>query len=208
MRATEELLGGLDPEAQARVLARQGHPVSPLDEVRVVDPDLRPVDRDGQTLGEVAIRGATVTPGYLEQPEATREAFRDGWLMTGDLAVWHPDGAIELRDRAKDVIVSGGENISSIEVEQVLCEHPAVLEAAVVAIPDDRWGERPKAFVTLRASSEADADALIEHCRERLAGFKCPVAIEFRDLPRTATGKVRKAELREREWAGMERRIN
>jgi fatty-acyl-CoA synthase len=176
--------------------------------VTVVDPDLRPVDRDGATLGEVAIRGATVTAGYLGQPEATREAFRDGWLMTGDLAVWHSDGAIELRDRAKDVIVSGGENISSIEVEQALCEHPAVLEAAVVAVPDSHWGERPKAFVTLRPAAEADADALIGHCRERLAGFKCPVAIEVTELPRTATGKVRKAELREREWAGMDRRIN
>jgi fatty-acyl-CoA synthase len=203
-----ELLEGLGPDAQSRLLARQGYPLSPVDLLAVVDDDGAPVPRDGRTVGEVVIRGETVTPGYHERPEATAQAFRDGWFRTGDLAVWHGDHAIELRDRAKDVIISGGENISSIEVEQALAAHPAVLEAAVVAVPDERWGERPKGYVTLRPGGRASEQELIAHCRDRLAHFKCPVAIRFGPLPKTATGKILKRELREQEWAGRDRRIN
>jgi fatty-acyl-CoA synthase len=146
--------------------------------------------------------------GYFAQPDATAEAFRGGWFHSGDLGVWHPDGYIELRDRKKDIIISGGENISTIEVEQTLCRHPAVLECAVIGIPDDRWGERPKAFVTLKSGTSATAGELIAFCRERLAHFKCPDAVEFRDLPKTSTGKVQKFVLREREWADQDRRIH
>jgi acyl-CoA synthetase (AMP-forming)/AMP-acid ligase II len=146
--------------------------------------------------------------GYFADDEATEAAFSSGWFHSGDLAVWHPDNAIELRDRGKDVIISGGENISSIEVEQAVCAHPAVLEAAVVAVPHDRWGERPKAFVTLQPGEEVSEQELIAFCGERLAHFKCPDTIAFGPLPKTSTGKVQKFALREPEWAGRERRIN
>jgi fatty-acyl-CoA synthase len=139
--------------------------------------------------------------GYFDDEPATAEAFRGGWFHSGDLAVMHHDGYIELRDRAKDIIISGGENISTIEVEQALVHHPDVLEAAVIAIPDEKWGERPKAFVTLRDGASLDADELIAFSRERLAGFKAPSEIEFGELPKTSTGKVKKYELRERERA-------
>ena len=152
---------------------------------------------DGETLGEVVMRGNNVMTGYFEQPEATAEAFRGGWFHSGDLAVWHPDGYIELRDRKKDIIISGGENISTIEVEQAVAQHPAVLECAVVAIPDEKWGERPKAFVTLKPGAQATEAEIIEHCREHIAHFKCPTAVEFGDLPKTSTGKVQKFVLRE-----------
>ena len=167
-----------------------------------------PVPRDGETMGEVVLRGNTVMAGYLDDAAATAEAFRGGWLHSGDAAVVHADGRIELRDRFKDVIVSGGENISTIEVEQALARHPAVLDCAVVGIPDDHWGERPKAFVELRPGADTQAEELTAFCREQLAGFKCPDRVEFCSLPRTATGKVQKFVLREREWAGRERRIN
>jgi fatty-acyl-CoA synthase len=146
--------------------------------------------------------------GYHDDPEATAEAFRGGWFHSGDLAVMHPDGYIELRDRKKDIIISGGENISTIEVEQALCAHPAVLEAAVIAIPDDYWGEVPKAFVTLKPDQAVSEEELREFCRGWLAHFKCPKTIEFGDLPKTSTGKVQKFVLREREWAGQEKRIH
>jgi fatty-acyl-CoA synthase len=149
-----------------------------------------------------------VMAGYFADDDATETAFRGGWFHSGDLAVWHPDNAIELRDRGKDIIISGGENISSIEVEQAICAHPAVLEAAVVAVPHNRWGERPKAFVTVRPGAEVGEQELIGFCRERLAHFKCPDAIAFGPLPKTSTGKVQKVALREPEWAGRERRIN
>ncbi len=198
----------LPAEERARLLARQGHGYTTAEPVRVVDEDMQDVPRDGATMGEVVMRGNNVMAGYFANEEATQEAFRGGWFHSGDLAVWHPDDAIELRDRGKDVIISGGENISSIEVEQALCAHPAVLEAAVVAIPHERWGERPKAFVTLQPGAEATEDELIAFCRERIARFKAPDAIEFRELPKTSTGKVQKFALREPEWAGHERRIN
>ncbi|HEY7076646.1 MAG TPA: acyl--CoA ligase family protein [Solirubrobacteraceae bacterium] len=199
---------GLPADDRARRLARQGHGYTTADAVRVVDDDMREVPRDGETMGEVVMRGNNVMAGYFANPDATEQAFRGGWFHSGDLAVWHPDGYIELRDRGKDVIISGGENISSIEVEQALCAHPAVLEAAVVAIPHAHWGERPKAFVALKPGAEASEEELVAFCRGRLAHFKCPDAIEFRALPKTSTGKVQKFALREPEWAGHDRRIN
>jgi fatty-acyl-CoA synthase len=192
---------------RARLLARQGQSYPSADPVRVVDADLNDVPRDGETMGEVVMRGNIVMGGYFADEAATADAFRGGWFHSGDLAVWHPDGNIELRDRGKDVIVSGGENISSIEVEQAIVAHPAVLECAVVAIPDERWGERPKAFVTLRDGEAASEAELIAFCRERIAHYKCPDAVEFGPLPKTSTGKVQKVVLREREWAGHEQRI-
>jgi fatty-acyl-CoA synthase len=166
------------------------------------------VPMDAETLGEVVMRGNNVMKGYYEQPEASAEAFRGGWFHSGDLAVWHPDGYIELRDRKKDIIISGGENISTIEVEQAVARHPAVMECAVVAVPDDKWGERPKAFVTLKPGATATAQEIIEFCRSHIAHFKCPAAIEFGDLPKTSTGKVQKFLLRDREWKSKDRRIN
>ena len=154
------------------------------------------------------MRGNNVMKGYFRDQEATGAAFAGGWFHSGDLGVLHPDGYVELRDRAKDVIISGGENISTIEVEQAIVAHPAVLECAVVSIPDDRWGERPKAFVTLKDGAELTGDELDAFLRGRLARFKCPEAVEFGPLPKTSTGKVQKFVLREREWHGRERRIN
>jgi fatty-acyl-CoA synthase len=159
-------------------------------------------------MGEVVMRGNNVMAGYFADPDATATAFRGGWFHSGDLAVWHPDDAIELRDRGKDIIISGGENISTIEVEQVVSRHPAVLECAVVSMPSERWGERPKAFVTLKDGAAVGERELIEFCRGQIAHFKCPDAIDFGPLPKTSTGKVQKFALREREWHGHERRIN
>ena len=175
---------------------------------RVVDEEMRDVPADGRTMGEVVYRGNLIMREYFRQPEATEQAFRGGWFHTGDIAVMHPDGQIELRDRKKDIIISGGENISTIEVEQAVVSHPAALECAVVAIPDDEWGEVPKAFVTLKPGKTATAEELIAHCRGRIAHFKCPKAVEFSELPKTSTGKIQKFVLREREWKGRERRIN
>jgi len=197
------------PEGRARLLARQGVAYLGADPIRVVDDEMRDVPRDGETMGEVVMRGNNVMAGYFADPEATEEAFRGGWFHSGDLGVWHPDGYIELRDRAKDIIISGGENISTIEVEQALVSHPAVLECAVVAMPHEKWGERPKAFVVLRDGTETDPDELIEHVRGRIARFKAPDEIEFVEaLPKTSTGKVQKFVLRELAWAGREKRIN
>jgi fatty-acyl-CoA synthase len=166
------------------------------------------VPSDATTMGELVIQGNTVCAGYFHDASATDEAFRHGWLHTGDLGVRHPDGYIELRDRAKDVIISGGENISTIEVEQVIVRHPAVLEAAVVGVPDDRWGEVPKAFVTLKQGATLSAEELISFCRQQIAHFKAPRTVVFGDLPKTSTGKIQKFVLREGEWAGRQKRIN
>jgi fatty-acyl-CoA synthase len=198
---------GLPIEQQARIKARQGVPPVAVDEVRVMDLDMHDVPADGQTMGEVVVRGNTVMAGYYLDPEGTAAAFRGGWFHTGDLGVLHPDGYVELRDRAKDVIISGGENISTIEVEQVILRHPAVLEVAVVAIPDDRWGEVPKAFVALKPGQATTEDEIVAFCRSQIARFKAPKQVEFGELPKTSTGKVQKYLLREREWAGRERRI-
>ena len=192
---------------RAVLLARQGQAYPSADLVRVVDEGMNDVPRDGETIGEVVMRGNNVMAGYFDDPAATEEAFRGGWFHSGDLAVWHPDGNVELRDRGKDIIISGGENISSIEVEQTIVAHPAVLECAVVAIPHPHWGERPKAFVTLRDDASASAEEIIAFARDRLAHYKCPDAVEFGPLPKTSTGKVQKYVLREKEWAGHETRI-
>jgi fatty-acyl-CoA synthase len=185
-------------EERARLRARQGVAFVTSDPVRVVDTDMNDVPRDGETMGEVVMRGNNVMKGYFADEAATAEAFRGGWFHSGDLAVMHPDGYIEVRDRAKDIIISGGENISTIEVERALVRHPDVLEAAVVAIPDEKWGERPKGFVTLRPGAELTAEELIAFARETLPGFKAPSEIEFGELPKTSTGKVKKYELRAR----------
>jgi fatty-acyl-CoA synthase len=197
----------LPAEQRAKLLARQGQAYPSADLVRVVDPEGRDIPQDGDTMGEVVMRGNNVMSGYFADEAATEKAFRGGWFHSGDLAVWHPDGNIELRDRSKDIIISGGENISSIEVEQTICAHPAVLECAVIGIPHERWGERPKAFVTLNSEAGASADEILAFCRQRLAHYKCPDAIEFGPLPKTSTGKVQKFALREREWTGRETRV-
>jgi len=195
-------------EEQARLLARQGQSQITADLVRVVDDTMNDVPRDGKTIGEVVMRGNIVMKGYYKDPEGTAAAFHGGWFHSGDLGVWHPDGYIELCDRKKDIIISGGENISTIEVEQTVAKHPAVLECAVIAIPDQQWGERPKAFITLKPGQPATEQEIISFCRQHLAHYKCPAAVAFGDLPKTSTGKVQKFVLRELEWTGREKRIN
>jgi fatty-acyl-CoA synthase len=195
----------LPTEDRARFRARQGVSMVTADAVRVVDEEMRDVPRDGETMGEVVMRGNNVTKAYFRDEAATADAFRGGWFHSGDLAVMHPDGYIEIRDRSKDIIISGGENISTIEVERALVRHPDVLEAAVVAMPHEKWGERPKAFVTLRDGASVTEADLIAFARETLPGFKAPDEIEFGELPKTSTGKVKKYELRDlaRHGAGV-----
>ena len=197
----------LDVATRYRMKARQG--ISQLlTDVRVMDEQLHEVPWDGQSVGEIVARGNNVMEGYYKQPEETARAMRGGWFHSGDLAVVHPDGYIEVVDRAKDVIVSGGENISSVEVEAMLYEHPAVLEAAVVGVPDTRWGEVPKALVVLKPQQHVSEADLIGFCREHMAHFKAPKSVEFVEvLPKTATGKVQKFALREPYWAGQSKRI-
>jgi fatty-acyl-CoA synthase len=169
-----------------------------VEAVRVLDAEGRPVPADGATLGEIALRGNTLMKGYLHDPAATAVAFAGGWFHSGDLGVVHPDGYIEIKDRAKDIIISGGENISTVEIEGVLYRHPDVLEAAVVARPDPTWGETPCAFVALKDGARADAEDILAHCRQHLARFKVPRTLVFGPLPKTATGKIQKFMLRER----------
>jgi fatty-acyl-CoA synthase len=198
--AWDEAWDSLDSAERARIKARQGVRYAAEDGVTVMDPiTMREVPRDGNTMGEVMFRGNLVMKGYLKNPKATREAFESGWFHSGDLGVMHEDGYIELRDRSKDIIISGGENISTIEVEGVIIKHPAVANVAVVAKPDEKWGETPCAFVVLKPGVTATADEIIAHCRANLASYKCPRYIVFRDLPMTSTGKVQKFVLRE--WA-------
>ncbi|HSJ96042.1 MAG TPA: AMP-binding protein, partial [Myxococcota bacterium] len=197
----------LDVEARARVMARQGVPYHVATHLRVVDEQMHDVPADAATLGEVVMRGNNVMKGYYRDPDSTEKAFAGGWFHSGDIGVVHPDGYIELRDRKKDIIISGGENISTIEVEHTVVRHPAVLECAVVSMPHEKWGEVPKAFVTLRPGASASEEEIMAFCRERLAHFKCPKAVEFMELPRTSTGKIQKFKLREKEWAGREGRI-
>ena len=185
-------------EERVRLMSRQGVPTVVVDEVRVLDPHSADVPRDGRTMGEIVVRSSTVMAGYLDDPEATDAVLKSEGLHTGDLAVMHPDGYVEIKDRAKDIIISGGENISSVEVEHVLAEHPAVAEAAVVAAPDDRWGEVPVAFVSVRPGVPVTAEELRDFVRGRLAHFKAPREVIVSDLPKTATGKIRKSELRAR----------
>jgi fatty-acyl-CoA synthase len=187
---------------QAKLKARQGVGNAISERVRVIDANGADVPADGATMGEIAIRGNNVMLGYYDDEEATRKAAPDGWFRTGDLGVMFPDGYAALRDRAKDIIISGGENISSIEIEEALATHAAVLEVAVVAAFDEKWGEVPVAFVTLKDGATAGGDELIEHARARLARFKAPKRVIFGPLPKTATGKVQKKALRDRLRAG------
>ncbi len=190
----------LADDERARMMARQGVAYHTLGALRVADPQtMRDVPSDGETIGELLLRGNTVMRGYLKNPAATGEAFAGDWFHTGDLAVRHPDGYVEVKDRAKDIIITGGENVSSLEVEEHLYRHPDVMEAAVVARPDETWGESVCAFVTLKPDTgERDAEAIIEWCRERMAHFKAPRTIVFGELPKTSTGKIQKFTLRER----------
>jgi fatty-acyl-CoA synthase len=193
---------------QARRQARQGVAMIQSDPVRVVDNQMNDVPRDGRTMGEIVMRGNNVMAGYYNDEAATSEAFAGGWMHSGDLGVQHSDGYVELRDRAKDIIISGGENISTVEIEHAAEGHPAVFEVAVIGVPDTKWGERPKAFVVLRPGAEVTEAELIAYLQERIARFKVPQAIEFVEfLPRTSTGKLQKFAMRDKEWAGHSSRI-
>ena len=195
----------LDTEERAALLARQGVGMIQAERLRVVDEEMNDVPADGETMGEIVMRGNNVMKGYFKDEEATAEAFKGGWFHSGDLGVMQSDGYVQLRDRAKDVVVSGGENISTVEVEQALASHDAVLEAAVIGVPDEKYGERPMAFVVLDSGGQADEEELIEHVKSKIARFKAPKAVAFLDeLPKTSTGKVQKFELRERETADSE----
>ena len=191
---------GLSPGERALKIARQGVRYPSVADLMIADPEtMAPVAADGQSIGEAMIRGNAVMKGYLKNPDSTGEAFEGGWLRTGDLAVVHPDGYMEIKDRSKDIIISGGENISSLEIEEVLYRHPAVMEAAVVARPDEWWGETPCAFITLKpGASSTTSDELMQWCRENMAHYKAPKTVLFGPLPKTATGKIQKFELRER----------
>jgi fatty-acyl-CoA synthase len=188
----------LAPDAQAVKKARQGVRYGALEALDVLNPEaMTPVKRDGEMLGEVMMRGNVVMKGYLKNKSSTEKAFAGGWFHTGDLGVMHPDGYIQLKDRSKDIIISGGENISSIEVEDALYKHPAVMAVAVVAKPDDKWGETPCAFIELKPGTQASNDELLQWCRKHLASYKCPRHIVFADIPKTSTGKIQKFKLRE-----------
>ncbi len=183
---------------RAELLARQGVRAPLQDELMVADPEtLRPVPKDGKTMGEIFMRGNLVMKGYLKNPKTTAESFKGGWFHSGDLAVWDEEGYAQIKDRSKDIIISGGENISSLEVESVLFKHPKIMEAAVVAASDEKWGEVPCAFVSLKAGQEMEVDELIAYCREELAGFKIPKKVVFGTIAKTSTGKVQKFLLRE-----------
>ena len=186
-------------EQRADLKARQGVRYPTLQGMMIADTNtMEPVPKDGQSVGEICMRGNTVMKGYLKNPKATEEAFKGGWYHTGDLAVWHEDGYIEIKDRLKDIIISGGENISTIEVESTLYKHPAVLEAAVVARPDEKWGETPCAFITLKPdAADVTEEDIIEFCRGELAKFKVPKTVVFQELPKTSTGKIQKFVLRD-----------
>lgn len=184
-------------EDRARLKARQGVAAPMLEGLMVANPEtLQPVAKDGETMGEIFMRGNLVMKGYLKNPSTTDESFSGGWFHSGDLAVWHPDGYIEIKDRSKDIIISGGENISSIEVEDALYRHPEILEAAVVAKQDEKWGEVPCAFIKLKPGAQVDEAAIIKFCRDNMARFKAPKQVVFGELPKTSTGKIQKYVLR------------
>ncbi len=189
---------GIDGDERAARKARQGVAFPMMEPAAVLDEAGKPVPRDGRMQGEIGLRGNAVMKGYYRNPQATAEAFAPGYFLSGDIAIQHPDGYLQIADRAKDIIISGGENVSSVEVEGVLMHHPAVLLCAVVARPDDKWGEVPCAFVELKDGAEAQEDEIIAFARERLAGFKTPKAVVFGELPKTSTGKIQKFELRRR----------
>lgn len=199
----------LDPESVARMKARQGVASITSLHLAVIDPEtMQPVPHDGRTMGEVMMRGHNVMLGYYKDKEATDFAFRDGWFHSGDLGVLHPDGYLQITDRAGDVIIRGGDKISSIEIEEIIYQHPDVLEVAVVSTPDPVWGEVPKAFVVPKRGRTPTAEEIIEFCRSHHAQFKAPKTVEFGQLPKTATGKTIKAKLRNREWLGLERKVS
>ena len=194
----QEDWAGKDKSTQAQLKGRQGVRYHVLEGLTVVDPEtMKAVPADGETMGEVLMQGNIVMKGYLKNPEETAKAFKGGWFHSGDLGVLHPDGYIELKDRSKDIIISGGENISSVEIENVLYQHEAILEAAVVARPDEKWGETPCAFVVLKTTATLNENEVIQFCRTKLSGFKIPKNIVFSELPKTSTGKIRKSVLRE-----------
>ncbi len=205
--AKHDAWGDLDIGERARLNARQGVRDHLQRAAAVLDPEtMQSVPHDGETMGEIMFRGNIAMKGYLKNPQATEEAFRGGWFHSGDLAVQYPDGYIKIKDRSKDIIISGGENISSIEVEDVLYRHPDVLAAAVVARPDPKWGETPCAFVELKAGAQTTPEDIVAHCKQHLAGFKVPRAVVFGELPKTSTGKIQKFELRKQ--AGSAAAIN
>jgi fatty-acyl-CoA synthase len=198
----------LAPQERATLQSRQGVSMVQAERLRVVDETMKDVPNDSQTMGEIVLRGNNVMAGYYRDPEGTEEAFFGGWFHTGDLGVMHPDGYVELRDRAKDVVISGGENISTIEVEQALMSHPSVLEVAVIGVPDEKWGERPKAFVVLKDGHHVAESELIDHVRVKIAHYKAPRNVDFLiELPKTSTGKIQKFALRDPEWAGKTLRV-
>jgi fatty-acyl-CoA synthase len=200
---------GLSADERAQLKARQGVPYIVAQYLDVVDPQtMQPVPRDGKTIGEIVMRGNNVMLGYYNDLDATETAFKGGWFHSGDLAVMHPDNYIQIMDRKKDIIISGGENISTVEVENTLYRHPDVLEVAVVPVPDEKWGEVPKAFVVPKAGTTPSSGEIIEFCKANLARFKAPKHVEFGELPKTATGKIQKFKLREKEWQGRERMVN
>ena len=206
--AVQSYWDNMSVEERSNMKARQGVPyVTAEPGVRVVDQSMNNVPMDGKTVGEVVMRGNNIMSGYLDDVDATNEAFTGGWFHSGDLGVWHEDGYIELKDRLKDVIISGGENISSQEVEKIIMEHPAVLEVSVIGVPDIKWGEVPKAFVVRKPGEELTASDIITFTRERIAHFKSPKHVQFGDLPKTATGKIQKYLLRDREWSGHDKGI-
>jgi fatty-acyl-CoA synthase len=199
----------LSVEDRAKYKSRQGVPFVMTKYMDVVDPaTMVPVPRDGKTIGEIVMRGNNVMLGYYKDEAATETAFAGGWFHSGDLAVMHPDGYVQIMDRKKDIIISGGENISTVEIENVIFRHPDVLEVAVIPIPDEKWGEVPKAFVVPKIGAHPTAESIIAFCKENLARFKAPKVVEFSELPKTATGKIQKFKLREREWQGRERKVN
>jgi fatty-acyl-CoA synthase len=203
---------GLSVDEKASIKARQGVPYVHAHHMDVVDVGepltMKSVPRDAKTIGEIVMRGNNVMLGYYKDSGATDEAFAGGWFHSGDLAVVHPDNYVQIMDRKKDIIISGGENISTVEVESVIFQHPDVLEVAVIAIPDDKWGEVPKAFVMPKTGTNPTEKEIIDHCKQNLARFKAPKSVQFGELPKTATGKIMKFKLREIEWAGKERRVN
>ncbi|KRF21029.1 acyl-CoA synthetase [Nocardioides sp. Soil797] len=198
----------LAPGERSRLLSRQGVGMIQADELRVVDETMHDVPNDGATVGEIVMRGNNVMAEYYLDPEGTREAFRGGWFHSGDLGVRHPDGYVQLRDRAKDIVISGGENISTIEVEQALVSHPAVMEAAVIGVPDEKWGERPRGYVLLKSDHTVTGPELVAHVQQQIARYKAPREVMVvKALPKTSTGKIQKFVLREEAWAGRGERI-
>ena len=198
----------LPAEEKAKLKARQGVPYVTAMYMDVVDPDtMKSVPRDGNTIGEIVMRGNNVMLGYYKDPDATAQAFKGGWFHSGDLAVMHPDNYVQIMDRKKDIIISGGENISTVEIENVIYQHPKVLNVAVVAIPDSKWGEVPKAFVELKPGADLTSEEIINFCKTKIARFKAPKQVDFIEIPKTSTGKIQKFKLREKEWKGRDRRV-